>query len=67
MSYERNKYDWCVMKNIGNDKQCTIFWHVDDLWMSHVDPDIISGVLVDIDTEYGKIAKMTIMRGNMHK
>ena len=48
------------MKRIIDGKQCTILWHVDDLKTSHVDPAIISSIFVDIDMEYGKIAKMTI-------
>ena len=55
------------MKKNVNDKQCTILWHVESLQMSHVDPDIVSSVLADIDAEYGKIAKMTITRGKIHK
>ena len=35
--------------------------------MSHVDSYIVSSVLADIDAEYGKIYKMTITRGNIHK
>ena len=42
------------MKKIVNGKQCTILWHVDNLNMCHVDYGIISDVLADIDTEYGK-------------
>ena len=49
MGYQRNKYEWCVMENIVNDKQCTILWHVDYLNISHVYPDIVSRVLADID------------------
>ena len=48
-------------------KKCTILWHVDDLNTSHVGPAVVSGVLADIDAEYVKIAKMTIMRGKVHK
>ena len=55
------------MKNIIDNKQCTILWHVDDLKTSHVDPAFISSVLADIDTEYGNISKMTITRGKVHK
>ena len=58
MGYKRNEYDWCVMKN---DKQCTILWHVDEMNKSHVDLDIVSGVLDEIDLLYGNIEKMTIM------
>ena len=55
------------MKKIIDNKQYTILWHADDLKTSHVDPAVISSVLADIDAEYGKIAKMTITRGKVHK
>ena len=49
MGYQRNEYDWCVMKNIVNDKQCTILWDVDDLKMSNVYSYIVYSVISDID------------------
>ena len=58
MGYQRNKYDWCVMKNIIDDKKFTTLWHVNDLKTSHVDPAVISSVLADIDAEHAKICKM---------
>ena len=67
MGYQRNEYDWCVMNNIIDNKQCTILWHVDDLKTLHVEPAVVSSVLADIDAEYGKISKMTITRGKVHK
>ena len=35
--------------------------------MSYVDPEIVYSVLSDIDSEYGKISKMTITRCKIHK
>ena len=67
MGYQRNKYYWCVMYKIFKGKQFTILWHVDDLNMSHVDSHIVSSVLVDINTVYGNIKKMTTTRGKIHK
>ena len=67
MGCQRNEYIWCVMNKIVDNNQCTILWHVDDLNTSHVNPFIISIVISDIDAEYGKIAKMTIIRGKVHK
>ena len=67
MGYQRNEYDWCVMNSIIDKKQCTIIWNVDDLNTSHVEPAVVSSVLADIDAEYGKIEKMTITRGKVHK
>ena len=55
------------MNNIIDDNKCTILWHVDYLKTSHVYPAIISGVFADIDMEYGKILKMTITQGKLHK
>ena len=67
MGYKRNEYYWCVINRIIDNKQCNILWHVDDLKTSHVDPSVISNIIADIDVDYGKIAKMTITRGKVHK
>ena len=55
------------MNKIIDNKQFTVIWHVDDLKTSHVDPEVVSRVLDDIDTEYGRISKMTFTRGKVHK
>ena len=55
------------MNKIIDNKQCNILWHINDMKTSHVDPAVISSVLSDIDAEYGKIEKMTITRGKVHK
>ena len=55
-----------LWKNVKG-RQCTILWYADDLNASHVDSDIVSIILAYIDAEYGKIKKMTITRGNIHK
>ena len=34
-----NPYDPCVANKIVNGKQMTVIWHVDDLKVSHVDPE----------------------------
>ena len=67
MGYQINEYEWCVMNNSIDNKQFTILWHVDDLNISHVDSAVVSRVISDIDTEYGKISKMTITRGKLHR
>ena len=67
MGYQRNKYDWCVMKKIVKGKQFTILWYVDNIKLLHVDSDILYSIISDIDIEYGKIDKMTITRVNIQK
>ena len=50
------------MKN-NYGKECTIICYVEDLKMLHVDSNIVSSILDDIDAEYGEIVKMTITGG----
>ena len=57
MVYKRNEHNWCGMKNIVKVKTCTILWHVDNIKMLHVDSNVVSSVLSDIDAEYGNIEK----------
>ena len=62
----QNPYDWCVMNKIINGKQCTILWHVDDLKISHVDAEVVTGVLKQINDEYGAEGEITSTRGKIH-
>ena len=55
------------MNKIVDKKKYTILWHWDGLKTSHADPAVISRILADIDAENGKISKMTITRGKVHK
>ena len=43
--YEQNPYDWCVVNKKINGKQCKILWHVDDLKILHIDPNVVDGML----------------------
>ena len=64
--FEINPYDWCVANKIINGKQCTILWHVDDLKISHIDPDVNTDIIEMIGNEFGKEAPLTITRGRIH-
>ena len=55
------------MNKTTDNKQCTILWNVNDMETSHVEPVVVSRVLSDIDAENGKISKLTITRGKVHK
>ena len=61
-----NPYDWCVANKMINGKQCTILWHVDDLKISHVDPNVVTDVIKDIEKVFGKEDPLTIHRGKIH-
>ena len=61
--FEINKYDPCIANKIANGKQCTICWHVDDTKRSHVDMNVVSVVINNIEKEFGT---MTVTRGKEH-
>ena len=65
--FEINPYDWCVANKTINGKQCTFLWHVDDLKMSHVDTDVVTGVINQLDTVFGKDTPITVQRGKVHE
>jgi len=47
--------------------QCTILWHVDDLKISHVNPAVVTNVIKELETEFGREAPLTINRGKTHE
>jgi hypothetical protein len=47
-------------------KQCTVLWHVDDLKISHVDPNVQTTIIGLIDEEFGKESPITVTRGKAH-
>jgi hypothetical protein len=65
--FEANPYDSCVVNKMINGKQCTILWHVDDLKISHVDPEVVTAVIDMIEGEFGKEAPITKGRGKVHE
>ncbi|GAX20129.1 hypothetical protein FisN_17Lu131 [Fistulifera solaris] len=64
MGFELNPYDTCVANKTINGKQCTIAWYVDDMKVSHVDPNVVTTVIEDIE---GRFGKMSVTRGMKHK
>ena len=64
--FELNTYEWCCANKIIDGKQCTIVWNVDDLKISHVDPNVVTAVIADIQKEYDKNDTVTFTRGKVH-
>ena len=67
MGFEINPYDWCVVNKTIDGKQCTIVWHVNNLKISHVDPDVVTSIIKSLEAEFAKDAPLTIMRGKVHE
>ena len=55
--FELNLHDPCVANKMVNTEQLTIWWHVDDLKSSHIDPKVNSEFLQWIKTNLGNLEK----------
>jgi hypothetical protein len=62
-----NPYDPCVANKIVHNKQMTVCWHVDDLFIGHEDPKVISSFLTWLGDRYDTAdKKLNIVRGPKH-
>ena len=52
LGFKINPYDPCVTNKIINGKQITIYWHVDDLFIGHVDPNVVTTFLDWLAQQY---------------
>ena len=67
LDFEINPYDPCVANKLINDKQMTICWHVDDLFIGHEDPTVVSRFLTWLAKHYDTDdKKLNVVRGPKH-
>ena len=45
---------------------CTTLWHVNDIKISHVDPNVVTDIINKFDREFGQEATITVTRGKKH-
>ena len=64
--FELNEYDKCVANKMIRGKQCTILWHVDDLKISHVEPEVVTMIIQQLSDRFGKVSDLTATRGKKH-
>jgi hypothetical protein len=63
IGFELNPYDPCVANKVIDGKQCTIAWYVDDTKISHVNSSVVTDIIEQIESRFGK---MTVTRGDEH-
>ena len=63
MGFVLNPYDQCVANREINGSQCTILWHVDDVKISHKDPEVVTKIIKQLEDVYGV---MNVTRGKKH-
>ena len=67
LGFTINPYDPCVANKIIDGKQLTICWHVDDLFIGHVDPKVVTSFLDWLARRYDTTdKKLNIVRGHKH-
>ena len=52
IGFKINPYDSCVANMMVNGTQCTVYWHVDDLKMPHVDEAVVTTFLLKLADLY---------------
>jgi hypothetical protein len=45
IGFELNPYDPCVANKVIDGEQMTICWHIDDLFISHKNPDMVTNMI----------------------
>lgn len=63
MGFELNPYDPCIANCKIDGKQSTVAWYGDDNKISHVDPNVVTRIIEQIEGHFGK---MTVTRGEEH-
>jgi hypothetical protein len=56
-----NEYDKCVANKLIRGNQCTILWHVDDLKISHAEPEVVTMIISQLSERFGKMSERNTM------
>jgi len=62
-----NPYEPCVWNCIIEGKQLTTLFHIDDLMLAHLQPQIVTEHIKKLDGVYGNQDPLTITRGKIHE
>ena len=65
--FKMNPYDACVWNKMVNENQFTIVFHIDDLLLSHKNPNIVTLYIRKLQQEYGSREDLTVTRGKIHE
>ena len=63
MGFILNPYNSCVANAVIDGKQCTIVWHVDDKKTSHMDRNVVTSVIDQLEDHF---EKMTVPGAGAH-
>ena len=63
MGFVLNPYNSCIANCVIKGKQCTIAWYVNDMKISHMDPDVVTSIIDQLEARFDR---MTVTRGLEH-
>ena len=63
---ELNPYDPCVLNKMVRSEQLTIWWHVDNLKSSHINPKVNDEFLQWIKDIFGQLGEVKMTQGPLH-
>ena len=63
---ELNPYDPCVANKMVNIEQLMIFWDMDDLKSSHIDPKVNDELLAWIKDMFRQLGEVKMTQGPFH-
>jgi Reverse transcriptase (RNA-dependent DNA polymerase) len=66
LGFVRNPHDWCVVNKMVNRAQCTVMRYVDDLKISHENPDVVGEHIGLIQQEFGGKMDSPVRRRKNH-
>ena len=64
--FELNPHEPCVANKIVNSHQLTVFWHVDDLKSSHINPKVNDEFLQWIKDTFRQLSEVKMTQGTLH-
>ena len=65
--FKMNPYDECTFNKTVNGEQLTMQFHVDDLKASHKDPRVLSDLMSELRSTFGKEDELSETTGNAHE
>ena len=66
MGFKINFYDSCVANKMVGGKQLTVCWHIDGLNILHMNKQVVTKLMQQLNQLYGKKDKLTMSRGKYH-
>jgi len=62
-----NPYDQFVANKDVNGSQCTFIWYVDDLKISHKSTTIVTEIIKQLQSEFGRYADLSVTHRRIHE